>query len=235
MIAIEVGPTRDAIFLRGPNRFLVIAKLRGEEVPCFLPNPGRMTELLRPGVRLRVREMTEDGRKTRYDVVAVDTGERLISVDTRVPNRLVSVALNSRALPEFSQYSRVFSERGYGNSRFDFLLSSGRRRCLLEVKSCTLVEDGRALFPDAVTERGRRHLLHLVQALGEGYRASLLFLLQREDAEAVSPNDRTDPRFGEALRLAAGRGVEILAYRSRMEKDRIHLGSRLDVELDPHN
>ncbi len=190
-----------------------------------------MTELIRPGIRLRVREMAADGRKTRHDVVAVDTGERVISVDTRVPNRLISAALGSRALPEFSEYPRVVPECGYGNSRFDFLLSNGRRRCLLEVKSCTLVEDGRALFPDAVTERGRRHLLHLVHALAEGYRASFLFLLQRDDAEVVSPNDRTDPEFGEALRLAAGRGVEILAYRSRMERDRIVLGSRLHVEL----
>jgi sugar fermentation stimulation protein A len=190
-----------------------------------------MTELLHPGVRLRVREMAGEGRKTNHDVLAVDTGEMVISVDTRVPNRLISLALYSRGLPEFSEYTMVVPECGYGNSRFDFLLSNGRRRCFLEVKSCTLVEDGRALFPDAVTERGRRHLLHLVHALAEGYRASLLFLLQREDAGAVSPNDNTDPLFGEALRLAAGRGVEILAYRSRMEGDRIVLGSRLDVEL----
>lgn len=190
-------------------------------------------ELLHRGVTLRVREMAGKNRKTHHDVVAVDIGESTISLDTRVPNKLISVALNAGALPEFLEYDRVASERRYGNSRFDFLLTSGRERCLLEVKSCTLVEDGRALFPDAVTERGRRHLLHLIHSLGEGYRASLLFLLQREDAEAVSPNDRTDPRFGDALRLAAGKGVEILAYRSKMEDDRIVLGSRLNVELGP--
>ncbi len=223
------------MFLERPNRFLVMAEVGGEELPCFLPNPGRMMELLYPAAKLRVREMAGENRKTCHDVVAVDIGDRVISVDTRVPSKLISAALNSKSLPEFSPYGRILPEHGYANSRFDFLLSNGRRECLLEVKSCTLVEEGRALFPDAVTERGRRHLLHLIHALGEGYRASLLFLLQREDAEAVSPNDRTDPKFGDALRLAAMKGVEILAYRSRVEGDRILLGSKLGVELGPIN
>ncbi len=206
----------EARFLERPNRFLVLADLQGEVVPCHLPNPGRLQELLLPGARLSLRRQPRHQRKTAYDVAAVRTGDVLVSVDTRLPNRAVRRALEARILPEFQAFTQVLPEVALGDSRMDFLLRDGKD-CYLEVKSVTLVEDGVALFPDAPTERGRRHVQELAEAVRGGLRAAILFLVQRPDARLFRPRDATDPRFGEALRRAHGEGVEVYAYRSRFD------------------
>lgn len=135
-------------------------------------------------------------------------------VGTKVPNQIMREALSSGEVPEFSGYELVRSEPAYGNRRLDFLLA-GEKFCLVEVKSCTLVRDGIALFPDAPTERGRRHLQELARARQEGYRAGVVFVIQREDAKLFMPNDETDPAFGAALRKVVARGVEPIALASR--------------------
>jgi len=233
-IGIRVGPTLNARFVERPNRFTIWARVGGRRLPCYLPNPGRMVELLQPGARVLLREVgRRPGRKTGYDVVGAYEDDVKVCIDTRMANRLVQKSLLRKGLPEFRGYRRVKAEFTYGRSRFDFLLDGGRGRCLLEVKSCTLVTHGRALFPDAVTERGRRHALHLAEALKEGYRCSILFVIQRGDASVLSPNDATDPAFGEALRHAAREGVEVLAYRSKWGADYMSLKERVRVELEP--
>ena len=153
----------------------------------------------------------------------------LVSVDTRVPNRLVFLALKNKDITEFSKYDFVKPESGYGSSRFDFFLSNDNEKCLLEVKSCTLVENGVALFPDAPTSRGRRHLLELIDAKKEGYRACVLFVVQRVNAHVFGPNDKTDPGFGEAFRKALKNGVEAYAYYSEFVGNRIFLRGKLEV------
>jgi sugar fermentation stimulation protein A len=150
-----------------------------------------------------------------------------------VPNKLVLEALRNGDIEELGEYSIIKPEYGYGHNRFDFFLANKRESCFLEVKSATLVKDSVALFPDAVTERGKRHVNDLVKAKKEGYRACVLFVVQRTDARAFAPSDETDPEFGKALRNAALEGVEIYAYKMEVSRNfsLLSLSSRLDVNL----
>lgn len=143
-------------------------------------------------------------------------------------------AFSSGKLPQFSRYELVRSEPFYGRSRLDFLLA-GNGFCIVEVKSCTLVREGIALSPDAPTERGRRHLSELARAVGEGYRASIVFVIQRDDAELSRPNDGTDPDFGTTLREAAAKGVEAIALAARYRERRVEMMSEVPVDLSASN
>jgi len=218
-------------FRERPNRFLALVQVNGAIVPCFLPNPGRLHELLVPDVKVILKEAPKGDRKTLYDLIGVWANGQKISVDSRVPNQLLLEALRNRELGEFSTYPVVKPEWSFGHTRFDFLLTDGIEKCLLEVKSCTLVEEGRALFPDVPTERGRRHVLDLIEARRKGYRACVLFLVQRTDAQRFSPNDVMDPEFGRTLRRAATEGVEVYAYSSEFIKDEIMLRGKVEVDL----
>jgi len=225
------GKTIRGVFQERPNRFLALVKVENRILPSFLPNPGRMHELLTPGTEVILREVLKENRKTDYDLIGVFYNAQMVSVDSRVPNKLVLEALKNRDIEELSRYNTIKPEYGYGHTRFDFFLANGHESCLLEVKSCTLVKDGVAMFPDAETERGRRHVRDLVKAKKEGYRACVLFIVQRTDAQVFSPNDETDPEFGKVLRDAAAEGVEVYAYYSEFAEDRITLKGKVRVEL----
>jgi len=231
-IKIE-GRTLRGIFQERPNRFLVLAKVENKILPSFLPNPGRMHELLTPGTEVILRKVLKQNRKTDYDLIGVSYNGQMVSVDSRVPNKLVLEALKNRDIQELSEYNVIKPEYGYGHTRFDFFLANEHESCLLEVKSCTLVKDGVAMFPDARTERGRRHVRDLVKAKKEGYRACVLFIVQRTDAHVFVPNDETDPEFGKVLRNAAIEGVEIYAYKIGISPafSLFSLSSKLDVCL----
>lgn len=206
---------REARFRERRNRFLAVVEMDGDAVLCHLPNPGRLRELLRPGARVYLTRREGSGRKTAYDLVAVE-GEVLVSIDSRLPNVAVRELLQEGRLWEFSGYREVSSEIAVGEGRLDFLLRNGQD-CYLEVKSCTLVVEGVALFPDAPTERGTRHLKELSQLAAGGQRSAVMFVVQRPDATLFKPNDATDPKFGKALRGAHRRGVEVYAYRCRFD------------------
>lgn len=193
-----------------------------------------MHELLTPGTEVILKEVVKENRKTDYDLIGVFYNGQMVSVDSRVPNKLVLEALKNGDIEELSEYKIIKPEYGYGHTRFDFFLANEHRRCLLEVKSCTLVKDGVALFPDAETERGRRHVRDLVKAKKEGYRACVLFIVQRTDARVFAPNDETDPEFGKVLRDAAVEGVELYAYYSEFIENKITLKGKIKVELEPH-
>jgi len=229
---IKIGKTVKGTFLERPNRFLAYVRIGDTVVPSFTPNPGRMRELLTPETEVLLKEVVKDERKTSYDLVGVVHDGQIISIDARVPNKLILEALKNGELDEFSEYDVIDSEHVYGHSRFDFLLSNKDGDCLLEVKSCTLVKDGVAMFPDAKTERGSKHLRELMRTKKEGYRASILFLIQRTDAHTFCPNDEADPQFGRALREAAAEGVEVYVYCSEFVEDRIILKGRVKVDLD---
>jgi len=221
-------------FQERPNRFLALVRVNCSIVPCFLPNPGRLHELLMPDVKVILKEAPKGDRKTPYDLIGVWAKDHKISVDSRVPNQLLLEALRNRELEGFSMYPVVKPEWNFGHTRFDFLLTDGTEKCLLEAKSCTLVEEGRALFPDAPTERGRRHILDLMKARSKGYRACILFLVQRTDAQGFSPNDAMDPEFGKNLRRAATESVEVYAYSSEFIGDEITLRGKVGVDLRPY-
>jgi len=232
-IKIE-GRTFRGVFQERPNRFLALVRVEDMILPSFLPNPGRMHELLTPGTEVILREVLKEDRKTDFDLIGVFYNGQVVSVDSRVPNKLVLEALRNRDIEELSEYNIIKPEYGYGHTRFDFFLANEHESCLLEVKSCTLVKDGVALFPDAETERGRRHVRDLVKAKKEGYRACVLFVVQRTDAHVFAPNDETDSEFGKVLRDAAVEGVEVYAYYSEFVENKILLKGKVKVELKPH-
>ncbi len=231
------GRTLRGFFRERPNRFLALVKVGNRILPSFLPNPGRMHELLTPGTEVILREVLKENRKTNYDLIGVFFNSHMVSVDSRVPNKLVLESLKNRDIDELSEYSIIKPEYRFGHTRFDFLLTKDHGGCLLEVKSCTLVKNGVALFPDAETERGRRHVRDLMKAKKEGYRACVLFIVQRYDAHLFAPNDETDPKFGKVLRDAAVEGVEVYAYKVEISPANppfsflIKLSNRLKVDL----
>lgn len=230
---IEIqGKTVKGIFKERPNRFLALVNVENRLLPCFLPNPGRMHELLIPEVEVILREAKKQKRKTGYDLIGVILDEEIVSLDTRVPNKLVFEALNNKDIVEFSEYNYVKPEYPYKHSRFDFYLEKENERCLMEVKSCTLVKDGVALFPDAPTLRGQRHLIELIKAKKEGYRTCILFIIQRTNATLFTVNDETDPGFGKAFRDALANGVEAYAYYSEFDGNMILLREKIKISLD---
>lgn len=225
------GKLLKGIFKARLTRFSVLVQVGDKTMVCFLPNPGRLEELLVFDAQVILKEVGKDERKTLYDLLGVHHNNQIVSIDSRLPNKLVFDALKNRDLPEFSQYDKIKPEHLYGHTRFDFLLNNNWASCLLEVKSCTLVNCGVAMFPDAPTKRGTRHILELVKAKKEGYRACILFMIQRTDAYAFKPNDEMDIVFGDALRQAVQRGVEVYAYSSEFATERITLKGRVKVVL----
>ena len=230
------GPLVHGVFLRRPNRFLAVCQIDGKPIPCYLPNPGPMPDLLYPGVEILAQHSPGNNRKTSYDLIGVRHHGILLSLDSRVPNQLVYEALSSRILPPFSQYTQVRPEPLYEDSRLDFLLHGpGLPPCLVEVKSSTHAEEGIAYFPRAPTLRGQHHLHLLMHALDHGYRAAIIFIVQRTDATRFRPNDLIDPAFGDALRQAARHGVEAHAWTSSINEEtgEIAIQSPIPVDLSP--
>lgn len=225
-------PQRRGVFARRLNRFAVEVALDGSPAVAHLPNSGRMHELLVPGHPVVVVERPEPHRKTPFDLLLIQYHGRWVSVDARLPSAMAAAALQAQALPEWAAYTSVRREVAYHDSRLDLELTDGNgRRCLIETKSCNLVEDGIALFPDAPTTRGARHLHTLVHAVQHGIAAGALFIIQRDDARVLRPFDSADPVFGQALRAAAAAGVTVAAYRCRVTPEAMTLAGPVAVEL----
>lgn len=216
--------------VRRRNRFTVEVRWDAEAAKGFpeepspdsfalhLPNSGRMRELLQPGALGLAYMDGGSGRRTAGTLLLVQYEGRWVSVDARMPNRLCSRCVKKEALPPFLGYTVGKAEVPWGEGRVDFLLSAPQKPdFLVETKSCNLVEQGLALFPDAPTTRGTRHLKELAEAVRQGYRAAVVWFVQRDDAEAFAPHVEADPDFARALREARDRGVEAYAYRCLVE------------------
>lgn len=219
-----------AIFLERPNRFLARVLLDGEETIAHVPDPGRLKELLLPGVEVYLRPAS-GARKTKFDLVLVNYQGTLVSLDSTLPNRLVELALKKGFFQELVHYPQIQREVTYGESRLDFCLSSPADTCFIEVKSVTLVQDKAALFPDAPTIRGARHLRELIKAKAEGMRAISLFIIQRDDATSFSPHREMDPLFASTLKQAHSLGVEVWAYKCTLSLTSITLDQQVAVVL----
>lgn len=212
------GEFKTGRFCQRLNRFVARVEIDGEIVTAHVPTSGRLGELLLPGAEVQLRSSSNPQRKTAWDLMLVKTGETWVSLDSRLPNYLVGQLLRNEALAPFPGATDIKPEYVYGESRLDFAFTDGDgQRTLVEVKSVTLVEDGVAMFPDAPTLRGTRHLRELARAVGEGYRAAVLFIVQRDDATSFAPNHRTDPAFAGALREAEEAGVEIYAWKCKAQ------------------
>lgn len=213
----------EGVFLSRLNRFCVAVRVEGQEALAHLPNSGRLRELLQPGRRLLLAPRKGRGRRTPYDLALVDLGHALASADARLPLPLLVEALQEGRVEALRGYKPVRREVAWGHSRLDLLLHGPRGPCLVEVKSVTLVVDGVGLFPDAPTERGRRHLEALVQASRQGREAAVVFVVQRGDARAFAPHREADPAFARLLAEAVQAGVRALAYRCRVTPREIAL------------
>lgn len=220
-----------ARFVERLNRFVARVLVDGAAALAHVPSSGRMRELLVPGAAVYLQPTGGPGRRTDYKLLLADYGGTLVSVDSLLPNRLLYRALQEGTLPGFAAYTGVRREVAYREGRIDFLLSGDSRQCLVEVKSVTLVQNGEASFPDAPSQRGARHVRELAHAVGEGRRAAVIFVVQREDGIYFTPNDGCDPGFGAALREARRRGVEVLALGCRVDLWQVRLLGPLPVLL----
>lgn len=224
----------EARFVERVNRFVVRVNLDGRDVQAHLPNTGRMTELLVPGAAVWLTPAPPNqGRKTAYDLTLVGYADTLVSVDSRLPNAVFREAVEAGVLAGFEGYSVERAEVLLGDSRIDLLLSGNEGLCYVETKSVNLVVDGRALFPDAPTERGRRHLGELAAAVAAGHRACAVFVVQRGDAVEMAPYREADELFGEALDRAVELGVEAKAYRCRVTTEEVAIEGSIPVRLGP--
>jgi len=220
---------RTGKFIARPNRFIALVEIDGCVETCHVKNTGRCRELLLPGVTLFLQETDNPLRKTKYSVIGVIKGERIINMDSQAPNKAVSEWLQSGGL--FRDITYLKAEKTYGNSRFDFYLETTDRKIYMEVKGVTLEENGVVIFPDAPTERGVKHIRELCECTREGYEAFIVFVIQMKDVKYFKPNDVTDPEFGKALRDAARYGVQILAVDCEVSGDRMVIKDNVPVRL----
>ena len=216
------------------QRFLAdIRREDGTVVTAHCPNSGKMTACCEPGRPVWISFHDNPRRKLKYTWELIEMPDSLVGVNTGVPNRLVADSIAAGAVPELAGYDAVRREVAVGDrSRIDIRLDrAGRPPCFVEVKNCTLVENGIAAFPDAVTTRGLKHLHALRRLAAEGSRAVIFFLIQRMDAERFRPADEVDPAYGAGLREVLAAGVEAIAYDVQLDWTGIRLGRRLPVEM----
>ena len=229
MMRIKFKPTIPAIFTARLNRFVALVQLNGSVSQAHIATSGRLHELLVPGASVLLEKSNSLLRKTQFSLRAVEYDGVWVSIDAQVPNRLVEKALRSRELLPFAGCDFIRREPAYSGGRLDFLLSEEGKDVYIEVKSVTLVEGRTALFPDAPTIRGRRHLVCLQELAQSGCRAAVLFVVQREDACCFAANSATDPLFADELRDAVAGGIEAYAYGCKVEAAQIILLERLPV------
>lgn len=224
----------EATFINRPNRFISHCMLGGEEVIAHVKNTGRCKELLIEGTKVYLQSNNDPKRKTKYSLISVQKGERLINMDSQVPNKMVYKAINSGGiiLPGLSeQITHLKGEQTYNQSRFDFYFETNDQKGFIEVKGVTLEGDGIALFPDAPTERGLKHIYELIEAKKEGYLAYIIFVIQMKGVKHFKPNIETHKEFGEALAMAKSQGVEVLAYDSIVTKDSIGINQKVTCKI----
>lgn len=220
----------EAVFVERPNRFIAHVLVEGEKTVCHVKNTGRCRELLIPGARVLLQKAANPERKTKYDLIKVYKGERLVNMDSQAPNVVFGEFLRAGGLgfvpelvkPEFKQ----------GDSRFDFYFEHGGKRAFAEVKGVTLEQDNIARFPDAPTERGIKHLRGLIECVRQGCEAYAVFVIQMRHIAGFEPAWDKHREFGLALREAAESGVRVLAFDCDVTEDGLYIADSVPVNLD---
>ncbi len=215
-------------FLSRPNRFIAHILIDGVDTVCHVKNTGRCRELLPKGATVWCQRSGNPNRKTKYDLITVQKGSRLINMDSQAPNAAAKEWLLKGGLGKIED---LRPETVHKDSRFDFSFRKDGKLCFLEVKGVTLESDGVCAFPDAPTQRGARHLQGLADAVKEGFGAYALFVIQMSDVTCLHPNDATDPVFGQALRAAAAAGVQVLAMDCRVTESSMIIENPVRVVL----
>ena len=215
-------------FLSRPNRFIAKVLIDGVEETVHVKNTGRCRELLPAGAQVWCQRSDNPNRKTKFDLITVKKGDRLIIMDSQAPNTAAGEWLRSGGLGEIENLK---AETFHGDSRYDFSFTKDGRQCFLEVKGVTLEDDGICAFPDAPTERGAKHLKGLTEAAKAGFGAYVLFVIQMADVKYLRPHDERDPAFGQALREAAENGVTVMAMDCAVDVDSMEIRLRVPVKL----
>ena len=219
----------EAVFKERPNRFIAyVETMYGREI-CHVKNTGRCKELLQPDAVVYVQRNDNPARKTKLDLIGVKKNQYLINMDSQAPNMAVKEWLKAGNL--FSENAKIYPEKKYGDSRFDFYIEDGDRRAFMEVKGVTLENEGVCAFPDAPTERGVKHIRELIKCMEEGYEAYILFVIQMSPVKYLKPNDVTHQAFGDALREAKEAGVHVLARDCKIAIDSMEIMNEVEVRL----
>ena len=216
------------VFLSRPNRFVAHVEIGGKTQVVHVKNTGRCRELLPAGAKVWCQQAANPARKTKFDLITVRKGDRLINMDSQAPNVAAREWLLAGGLGEIET---LRPETVHGDSRFDFSFQKDGKTCFLEVKGVTLEENGICAFPDAPTERGAKHLRGLREAAQAGFGAYVLFVIQMENVQSLHPNDATDPAFGRELREAAENGVQILAMDCHVTESTMTIQNPVPVRL----
>lgn len=219
------------IFLKRINRFIAHVLIDDTEHVVHVKNTGRCRELFIQGAVVFLEPAKNPGRRTAYSLIAIYKGDRLINIDSQVPNHVVFEALQAGRIPELGLPDKAKKEVTYGESRFDIYFETGQQKNFIEVKGVTLEENGVVMFPDAPTVRGTKHVYEMIKAVEAGYGGCLFLLIQMKGVQYFRPNASTDEVFASALRLAAKKGVTLLAYDSFVNADEIFLGERVPILL----
>jgi len=220
---------KEARFISRPNRFIANIEMDGKIQVCHVKNTGRCKELLVPNATVFVQESDNRHRKTKYDLISVHKGNRLVNVDSQIPNKVFEEWVRAENI--FHNISLIKAEATYKNSRFDFYIEADGKKVFVEVKGVTLEIDGVALFPDAPTERGVKHIKELCKCLDDGYEAYLVFIIQMKNVKYFAPNAETHKEFAETLKTAKKKGVNMIAVDCEVTKNSIVAKDYVEVKI----
>ena len=222
----------EGIFLTRPNRFIAQVLIDGEEETVHVKNTGRCKELLIPGARIILEDCSHNlNRKTKYSLIAVWKGDILVNMDSQVPNKVVFDAINENKIRGYENLDFLKREVTYGNSRFDMYFENKDEKGFIEVKGVTLENNGISMFPDAPTERGTKHVLEMIQAVKEGYKGAIFFLIQIKKIKEFRLNWQMDENFSQAIKLASENGVDIIAYDSIVRDNDIYINKPVKIDF----
>lgn len=229
---MKYSKIEEGIFVKRINRFMADIYVNGIIEKVHVKNTGRCKELFIEGRKVYLQKSDKLERKTKYSLISIYKGDKLINIDSQVPNYVVYESILSNELSEFIDLAEVKREKVYKNSRFDiYYKRKNGKEGFIEIKGVTLESEGKTMFPDAPTERGRKHVYEMIDAVDNGYEGTIFFLVQLEDAKEFEPNDNTDKKFADALRKAEKCGVKIIVYTSYVTKNTIKIKNRINYKL----
>jgi sugar fermentation stimulation protein A len=221
--------TVQGVFRKRVNRFAAQVDIDANPCLVHVPNPARLSELLVPGAQVLLCKA--GGPKTSYKLYGVVQGKTVVGIDSRFPNALFEQVIKDKSLPEFAGWTIQQKEYAFNDSRIDFLLDKEGKKRLVEVKSCSLVMDGVALFPDVPTERGLRHVRTLTDSVNHGFEPCVVWIVQRPDAEFLTPNVRVQPQLQDALKEGLAMGLRLYAYKARIDGLEMSIMGRIPVRV----
>jgi len=222
---------KKAIFHRRLNRFVAEVYLDEQIEKVHVKNTGRLKELLLPNAEVLLEESDQPNRKTKFSLIAAKKGNLWVNIDSQAPNTVAYEAISGGEIAEIRNLRQLKKEVKYGDSRFDLYFETEQEKGFVEVKGVTLEKDGVAMFPDAPTARGTKHVWELAKAVSEGYKGIILFIILLEGCRYFTPNSETDPSFTDTLVQASKQGVRILAYETHVDEHQMSIGKQIPVIL----